>query len=82
MVLIEQQHDSQVTQSFVAKSRAGDELQTLDLTKMSWITEHVDVEQLSDVIVSRERIILLEGGANRSRFLLDDGALIGKGLYA
>lgn len=40
----------------------------------------MDVQQLGDVVVPSIRIFLLEGSSNGSRFILNECALICKGL--
>jgi hypothetical protein len=60
LVLIQQQHDAQIPQALIAESRARDELQTLDLTEVGRIAEHVNVEKFGDVIVTGERVFLFE----------------------
>lgn len=42
----------------------------------------MDVEEFGDVVVSSERVFLLESCTDGSRFLLNNGSLIGEGLAA
>ena len=80
LLLIQQEHDSKVTETFIAETRACYELQALHLTKVGLGTEHMDVEELGDIVVSRVRIFFAEGCTYRSRLLLDEGAFVCDGL--
>jgi hypothetical protein len=78
--LIQQQHRPEITQPLVAEPRAGDELEAFDLTEMGRVTEHMDVKQLSDVVVSHEGVAFLERRSDRRRFDLDERPFIGERL--
>lgn len=65
LVFVEEEHDAKISQAFVCKTRAGDKLQAFDLAKVRWVTEHVDVEQLCNIVVARIRVLLFERGSNR-----------------
>lgn len=60
-ILIKQQHDSKVTQPFVSESRTCNELQAFNLSKVRGIAEHVNVEQLRDIVMASKAVFLLEG---------------------
>lgn len=52
---IQQQHGAEVSHSFVREPRAGDQFQTLQLPKVSWITQHVDVQEFRYVSTSADK---------------------------
>lgn len=60
LILIQQQHDAQVPQSFITESRASDQFQTFYLTKVRRVAQHVNVEQFGDIVVSRKGVFFLE----------------------
>ena len=66
MALVQEEHDSEVTQSFVAKAWAGHELQTFHLAEVGLGAKHVDVKELGNIIVSRVGVLLSEGCTNCS----------------
>jgi hypothetical protein len=78
LVLIQQQHNTQISQPLIAEPRTSHQLQTFDLAEMRGISKHVDVEQLCDVVMPRERVFLLEGCSDRCGFLLNERSLIGQ----
>ena len=69
LVLVQQQHDAEVTEPLVGEAWGGDKLDTLHLAELGRVAEHVDVQQLSHVPVAVVSISLLERGADRGRFL-------------
>lgn len=62
LVLIKQQHDSQVSQTLITETWRRDELETFDLSKVCRVAQHVDIQQLCNVIVPCKRVFLLERG--------------------
>lgn len=82
MALVEEEHDAQVAEAFVGEAGACDELEALDLAEMRGISEHVDVEQLRDIVVARVRVLLLERCPDGGRLFLDERALVRDGLAA
>lgn len=76
LVLVQQQHNSEVSQTFVGETRTGYKLEAFDLAKMRGIAQHMDVKQLRDVVMSSERVFLFEGCPNRGRLILYEGSLI------
>lgn len=60
LVLIQQQHDSQVPQPFVGEAGACYELETFHLAKMGLGTQHVNVKEFGDIVVSCIRVFLAE----------------------
>lgn len=73
--LVEQQHRAQVSDSFVSELRARDQLQALELSKMRWVSEHMNVEQLRDVATPPDGVFLPERGSDVGTLAVDDGAL-------
>jgi hypothetical protein len=61
LVLVQEEHDAQISETFIAESRTGHELQTLDLAEMGRVAEHVNVQQFGDIVVSRKGVFLFEG---------------------
>lgn len=80
LVLIQQQHNTEVSQPLIAKPRTGHKFQAFDLAEMRGISKHVNVKQLSDVVVPCERVFLLERCSDGCGFLLDKGPFISQGL--
>jgi len=60
LVLVEEEHDAEVPEALVGEAGRGDELEALDLAKVRRVAEHVDVEELGDIVVPGERVC--EGG--------------------
>lgn len=56
MVLVEEEHDSEVAEALVCEFGRGDEFEALDLAKVGGVAEHVDVEELGDIVVARVRV--------------------------
>lgn len=81
LAFVEEQHYAQVSETLVGEAGTCDKLETLDLAKVGRRTKHVDVEQLRDIIVTRKGVLFLERCADRCGLLLDEGALIGHGLW-
>jgi len=69
LVLVQQQHDAEVSEPLVSEARGGHELDALHLAELGRIAKHVDVQQLGHVPVAVVSISLLERGADRGRFL-------------
>jgi hypothetical protein len=53
LALIQQEHNPQVTKSLIGETRASHEFQALDLAEVGGGTQHVYVEELRDIVVSR-----------------------------
>lgn len=79
-VLIQQEHDAKIAEPLVGEPGCGHEFEALDLTKVSGVAEHVDIEELCNVVVSGKGIFVLEGGPDGRRLLLDERSLVGEGL--
>lgn len=60
LILIQQQHDPQISQSFIAKPWARNKFEAFDLTKVSRVAEHVDVEEFCDIVVTGEAVFVFE----------------------
>lgn len=52
LAFVQQEHDSEVTQPLIPKARTGYELQAFHLAEVGLRAEHVDIEQLGDIVVS------------------------------
>ena len=76
LALIQQQHDTQVTQPFVAEAGTCYEFETFHLSEVGLGAKHVDVKELGDIVVSCVRVLFTEGGANGCRLLLDQGTFV------
>jgi hypothetical protein len=75
LVLIQKEHDSKVAKPLISEARRRDQLHTLHLTKLGWIPEHVDIQELGDIPVTVVSIALLEGSSNGGGFLGHNFAL-------
>ena len=80
LVLVEEEHDTEVAETFIGEAGAGDEFETLDLAKVGGRAEHVNVEELCDAVVTRIRVLFSKGSANGRGFLLDECAFVCDGL--
>ena len=60
LILIQQQHDAQIPQPLIRESWTGYQLETFNLTEMSRVAEHVDVEQFGNVVVSGKGVFFFE----------------------
>lgn len=49
LTLVQQQHGTQIPNTFVCETRAGRQLEALELAKVRRIAEHVNVQQLGNV---------------------------------
>lgn len=49
LTLVQQQHGTQITNPFVCETRAGRQLEALELAKVRRVAEHVYVQQLGNV---------------------------------
>lgn len=49
LTLIQQQHGTQIANSFICKACAGRQFEALELSKVRRIAEHVYVQQLGNV---------------------------------
>lgn len=52
LTLVEQQHDTQITQTLVSEPWTCYELEAFHLSEMGLGAKHVDVEQLGHIVVS------------------------------
>lgn len=52
LTFVEEQHGAQVADPLVREARTRDQFQALELTKVRWVTQHVDIEELCDVPTS------------------------------
>ena len=80
LVLVQQQHDTQITQPFVTEAWAGYELETFHLAEVRLRTEHVDVEEFGNIVMSCIGVFLAEGSTYGRGLLLDQGAFVCDGL--
>lgn len=80
MTFVQEQHDTQVAETFVAESRARDQLEALHLAEMCLRAKHVDVEEFGDIVVSCVRVFFSERRSYRGRFLLDESPFVGNSL--
>lgn len=80
LILVEEEHDAEVPETFIGETWACDELEAFDLAKVGRRTEHVYIEELCNVVVTRVRVLLSEGGPNGCGFLLDECAFVCDGL--
>jgi hypothetical protein len=80
LVLVQQEHDTEVPKPLVREPRACNEFQALNLAEMCSIAEHMDVQQLGDVVVSRMGGLFTERSADSRGLLLDECTLIGYSL--
>lgn len=78
--LIQKQHEAQVTHSLLCKPRRGNELQTLHLTPVGRVVEHVHEQQLGHIAMPELVGVVLESTTDVSCFFLDDGTLLGSSL--
>lgn len=60
LILIQQQHDPQISQPLITESGGRYQFQTFYLTEMSRISEHVDIEEFGDIVMSSKGIFLFE----------------------
>lgn len=58
------------------------ELETLNLSEMSGIAQHVDVEKFGNIDGSNLNILFLERRPNKGRLFGNDGPLVGRCLAA
>jgi len=70
LILVQQQHYPEITQSFIAKAGARDKLEAFDLSEVCRIAEHVNVEEFSDIVMPCKRIFFLEGRLNSGSAIL------------
>jgi hypothetical protein len=80
LVLIQEKHDAEISQSLICKARTSDQLETFYLAKMGRRAEHVDIEEFCDIVVSLVGVFFPERGTDGGRFLLDEGAFVCDGL--
>lgn len=80
LALIQQQHDTQVSQTFVSETGTCYELKAFDLTEVGLEAEHVNVEEFGDIVVSCVGVLFTEGGAYSGGLLFDQSTLICDGL--
>ena len=60
LLLIQQEHNPQISEAFVSEARAGHEFETFHLAEMGLRAEHVDVKELGDIVVSCVRVLFAE----------------------
>lgn len=63
---IEKQHEAKIPYSLLWKTSRCYQFQALHLTKMCWVTQHVDEHELSQVTVPVVLIIFIYGSTNSS----------------
>lgn len=81
LVLVEEEHDAEVSETFIGEAWACDEFETFDLAKVCWRAKHVYIEELCDVVVAGIRVFLSKGRPNGCGFLLDECAFVCDGLH-
>ena len=69
LVLVQQQHGSQVSDPLVGELGAGYQLGALQLTEVSRVAQHVNVEQLGHVPAPPHRVLLAKGVPDVCTFL-------------
>lgn len=52
LVLIEQEHSAQITQTLIRETGGSEQLQALDLTKVGAFAQGEEVEELGDIVPS------------------------------
>jgi hypothetical protein len=82
LVLVEQEHNSEVSEALVREARARNQLQAFDLPEVGGVAEHVDVEQFRNVVVPLRGVFLAKRRPDGSRLLLNERALVGYRLDA
>ena len=80
LLLIQQEHNPQISEAFVSEARASHEFETFHLAEMGLGTKHVYVEEFGNIVVSCVRVFFTKGGTDGSRLLLDQGAFVRDGL--
>lgn len=75
--LIEQQHGAQVANSLVGVATRGNQLEALELAKVSRIAEHVNVEQLGHISAPPQVVILAKSRPNVGALFLHNRSLFG-----
>jgi hypothetical protein len=71
LILVQQQHDTQIAQPLIRESWTCDQLQAFYLTEMRWRTEHMDVQKLRDIVMALESVFFSERSSDCCRLLLD-----------
>lgn len=79
-IFVEQQHDAHVAEALVGEARRGYKLQALHLAEVRGVAQHMDVQQLRQVVVAHIGIVVLERRADHGALFLEQRAFVGQRL--
>ena len=82
LAFVHQNHEGEVSDSFLRELGLGDQFETLHLRPVRGIAHHVHVAQFGQITVTVRRVdfFLFEGDADLRGLFLDYGSLVGGGL--